>query len=94
MRNIKSIKLAIIPLLAAAFVGCGGGGGSDASFESETEITIVTCDTNTNSSWTSLSSGDVVSASKDAQLTFDHDSNGKKQVCVANDVGSAVVIKG
>ena len=99
MRNSKNsnkIKLIILTtLLAAAFVGCGGGGGSSASFESETATAIVTCNV-TDTSWTPLSSGDVVSASADTQLKFDHDSSGNKQVCVVatNPAGSATVIGG
>ena len=93
LNRIKTTTLAVIT--AITLIGCGGGGGSKASFESNSAIAIAICN-NTNTSWTTLSSGDVVSGSINAQLKFDHDSNGNKQVCLVTTTpaGSATVIKG
>jgi hypothetical protein len=86
MRNIYKLT-AVSILFAITFTGCSEGGGSNASFESNTATSIAMCP-----SWTPLDSGDVVSSAENTQLVFDHDINGKKQVCVVS--GSATVIKG
>jgi len=88
MRNIYKLTIVSI-LFAMTLIGCGGG--SDAAFESDTATAIAECDL-TDTSWTPLYSGNVVSATEDTQLKFDHDSDGNKQVCVVS--GTATVIKG
>jgi hypothetical protein len=77
-------KVTKIVLIATtlAFVGCGGGGGDNASFgNSSSGVAVASC-TLPLASWTTVSSGDAVSADVGAQLQFDHDSSGNKKVCV------------
>jgi len=86
VHTIKLILLIITTLLLLG--GCGGGGSS--SFENTTSGTTVASCTLPLSSWTTISSGSVVSTTASSQIKFDHDSNGDKKVCVVS--GSATVL--
>ena len=88
MKTINKIKLTVATLLTLTILtGCGGGGGGDASFENgSTAIAVASC----NTSWTTVTKGDVVSATSATQLKFDHDSSGNKQVCVVS--GTATIL--
>lgn len=92
MNRLTQIKLILSTLLASIILtGCGGGGGSDASFENPTPTgTVVASCTLPLASWTTVNSGDVVSATSGSQVKFDHDSSNNKKVCVVT--GSATII--
>lgn len=88
----SSIKIGLGALTGLLFLsGCGGGGGS-ASFENSgtTGVTVVSCN-GSNTSWTTLSSGDTVASQESGTvLTWDHSQDDTKRVCVSS--GSALVI--
>ncbi len=89
MKFTNKIKLIVLATLSLTILGgCGGGGGSDSSFKSESSIDVASC-AGAISTWTTVSSGDVVTASSGSQIKFDHDSDGVKKVCVVS--GSATV---
>jgi uncharacterized lipoprotein YehR (DUF1307 family) len=94
MQTITKLKLSLISTLSLMLLsGCGGGGGSDASFESgNTGTTVASC-SGAISTWTTVNSGDVVSATSGTQLKFDHDSSNNKKVCVVitTPAGSATI---
>jgi len=87
-KTINKLKIILITTLSLiALSGCGGGGSG--SFESEsTEIVVTSC-AGAISTWTTVSNGDVVSATSGSQLKFDHDSSNNKKVCVVS--GSAII---
>ena len=88
MRTINKIKLTIVTLLSLiALSGCGGGG---ASFENTNTGTPIASCAGAISTWTTVSSGNVVSATSGTQLKFDHDSSNNKKVCVVS--GSATLL--
>jgi len=91
MKMINIIKLTLITLLASIILAGCGGGGSDASFENTTTtgVTAASC-SGAISTWTTVTSGDVVSATDGSQLKFDHDSSNNKKVCVVS--GSATIL--
>lgn len=91
MKNVKQIKIVALALITlTALIGCGGGGGGGSN--SSAAETVVVCN-DTNTSWTTLQSADVVTATANTQLKFEHDSDGKKQVCVVETTpaGSATI---
>ena len=89
MNRLTQIKLILLTLLVSIILaGCGGG--SDASFENPILVDSVATCNSTNTSWTIVNSGDVVSATASTQLKFDHDSSNNKQVCVVT--GSATIL--
>ena len=92
MHTINIIKLTLISLLASIILaGCGGGGGgSSASFENTTTGTTVASCSGAISTWTTVNSGDTVSATSGSQIKFDHDSSNNKKVCVVS--GSATIL--
>lgn len=94
MKKINIIKLTFITLLASIVLAGCGGGGSDASFENTTTGTIVASCTLPLASWTTITTGDVVSATSGTQLKFDHDSSNNKKVCVVvtTPAGSATIL--
>ena len=90
MKLKNKIKLTLLTLVTiSALSGCGGGGGG-ASFESTSSGTAIASCTGAISTWTTVNSGNVVSATSGSQIKFDHDSNGDKKVCVVS--GSATLI--
>lgn len=91
INKLTIVLITTLTIITLSGCGGGGGGGSDASFKSNTATAIAVCNV-TDTSWTLLDSGDVVSTSNNTQLKFDHDSNGNKQVCVVT--GNATVLKG
>jgi ABC-type glycerol-3-phosphate transport system substrate-binding protein len=83
MKTISKIKLTIIIILALTVLsGCGGSSTSSG-------IAVASC-SGAISTWTTVSGGDVVSATTSSQIKFDHDSGGNKKVCVVS--GSATVL--
>lgn len=79
------IKL-IFTILALLFVGCGGDSTQSSTNSS---IAVASCSLSIES-WTTVGSGDTVSADAGAQLQFDHDSSGNKKVCVVT--GNAQIL--
>ncbi len=91
----KILLISFISIITGLFVGCGGG-GSDAAFEGtiSSSIAIVNCgtsDSTTNTTWTTLQSGDTVSTTTGTELLWKQTTI--KQVCVkvTSPTGSAEV---
>lgn len=91
MSSLRKSGLSLFLLLLLG--GCGGGGGGSASFENtgtSSSVSVVSCN-NTNTSWTTLSSGNTVASQESGTvLVWDHSQDNTKRVCVSS--GSALVI--
>lgn len=90
MKTINKVKLTIITLIALTALGGCGGGGSSGSFENTSSGAAVTSCAGAIATWTTVSGGDVVSATANSTIKFDHDSSGNKKVCVVS--GSATIL--
>ena len=82
----KKTTLIASSLSILLFVGCGEG---SAKYTGVATTTVASC-SGAISTWTTVSSGDVVVGDNGAVLKFDHDSNGDKKVCVVS--GAAKVL--
>jgi len=85
MKKISTLGLTI--LLTLFFIGCGSDSANNNS-----ETTVVTCFTNdvsTNSTWTTVNSGNTITVTTGTELLWKQTTI--KQVCIKSGTGNAAI---